>query len=119
MPIINPWFIYLANIANTLMIIGLFMVVSALVIALITWLINLDILCSEEERKEYKKRMKKCFITCVIGLLITTFVPSEKTIYSMIIADFITYENVETAADVIQDSVDYLFDKLDSAEEDK
>lgn len=119
MPIINPWFIYLASVANMLMIIGLFMVVCALVIAIVTWLINLDILCSEEKEKEYKKRMKKCFITCVIGLLITTFVPSEKTIYSMIIADFVTYENVETAADVIQDSIDYLFDKLDGAEEDK
>lgn len=119
MPIINPWFIYLANIANTLMIIGLFMVVGALVIAIIIWLINLDIFCSEEEEKNYKKRMNKCFIICVVGLLITTFVPSEKTIYSMIIANFVTYENVETAADVIQDNVDYLFDKLDDAEEDK
>ena len=37
--------------------------------------------------------------------------------YTMLVSSYVTTDNLETATEVIQDGVDYIFDKLDSDEE--
>lgn len=53
----------------------------------------------------------------VAGVLLMTFdmlLPSKKTCYQMMIASQVTEENVKKAEDVIKDSVDYIFEKINT-----
>ncbi len=44
------------------------------------------------------------------------FIPSQETMYKMLVTNYVTYENAEIATDAIKDSVDYIFDKLNLEE---
>lgn len=82
-PIINPWLFYL---------------------------IKYDM--DELDEVKVIKTIKKKII--VIALLITfaIFLPSKKTCYQMMIASQITDNNIQKAEDVIKNSVDYIFEKI-------
>ena len=55
---------------------------------------------------------KICLIACIVTGTFNLIIPSQKTMYTMLVANFVTYENVETATESIKDSVDYIFEKL-------
>lgn len=40
-------------------------------------------------------------------------IPSEETMYKMLVAQYVTYENVDKATESIKEGVDYIFKKLD------
>lgn len=48
----------------------------------------------------------------MITLIAFTFLPSEETCYKMMISAQVTEENINKAEDVIKDSVDYIFEKI-------
>ena len=50
----------------------------------------------------------------VVALFITNaFIPTKETAYTMLVASYVTEENVEKATDAIKSGVDYIFEKLD------
>ena len=118
MPIINPWIFYLTellsyidSVLNALITI----IVSALIISIVIY--SFDFYYQDEdESKLVKKWLKKGIIGLIIVVLFAGIIPSKKTIYQMLAANYVTYENVETASDIIKDSVDYIFEKLDKEE---
>lgn len=108
-PIINPWLFYLIDVIFS------FRVLSILITMLIFLSFAIDIIKYDmDELDEVKviKTLKKKVI--VIALLITfaIFLPSKKTCYHMIIASQVTDDNIQSAEDVIKDSVDYIFEKI-------
>lgn len=44
--------------------------------------------------------------------VVNIFVPSEKTVYKMMVANLATYENIDIAADTIEEAFDHVIDKL-------
>lgn len=108
-PIINPWLFYLIDVIFS------FRVLSILITMLIFLSFAIDIIKYDmDELDEVKviKTLKKKVI--VIALLITfaIFLPSKKTCYHMIIASQVTDDNIQSAENVIKDSVDYIFEKI-------
>lgn len=113
MPIINPWIFYLTelltyidSVLNALVII----IMAALIILIASYFFD----CyyqDGDELKFTKKWMKRGIIGLIIVVLFAGVIPSKKTIYQMLAANYVTYENVETASDIIKDSVDYIFEK--------
>ena len=71
----------------------------------------------DEIWESFIKWRKRTAITLVISILGLTFIPTKETMYKMLVANFVTYENVETATDAIKDSVDYIFEKLDGEDQ--
>lgn len=68
----------------------------------------------EKEKQSYFRYLKlvlKVIIPCVI---ITIFTPCSDTIYKMIVADNVTPHNIEVIGDTIEDSIDYIFEKINS-----
>ena len=45
--------------------------------------------------------------------------PSEKTLYSMVVLDNVTPNNIETIGNTGKDVVDYIFDKIDQMNEEE
>ena len=110
-PIINPWLFYRVDV------IGSFQILSILVALLIILSFAIEIVKYDEVEDELDKvKVIKAFKkkVIVIALLITfdMFLPSKKTCYQMMIASQVTEENVKKAEEVIKDSVDYIFEKI-------
>ena len=111
-PIINPWLFYLVDM------IGSFQILSILIVMLIIISFAIEIVkygedIDELDKVKVIKTFKKKVI--VIALLITfaIFLPSKDTCYKMMVASQITDTNIQKAEDVIKDSVDYIFEKID------
>ena len=120
MQIINPWIFYLINILENIMVTGIVLFVISVVTASVMGVMVFDPAesVSDEKKKLFKKMLKRVVIPIVVVCtLAITFIPSEKTMYTMLVSSYVTTDNLETATEVIQDGVDYIFDKLDSDEE--
>ena len=110
--IISPWIFYLINVVrnlsealNFVLIVLIFIFVSKL-IAIFAG--SLDDESLFDVKNVWKTLTAICAVTVVLVLL-----PSEETMYAMLVVNYVTYDNVEKATDAIKDSVDYIFDKID------
>lgn len=128
--VISPWVFYLINFLENLsraMIALLVVSVIIFVGAVVFWLIFDE---EEEDNKKfgpedrdykraiyYKKLLSKLAkISIVFVMLSSVFaitIPSTETMYTMLVAKYTTYENIDKATNTIKDGVDYIFDKLD------
>ena len=120
MQIINPWIFYLINILENIMLTGIVLFCISIVTAIVMGVMVFDPAesVSDEKKKLFKKMLKRVVVPIVVVCtLLITFIPSEKTMYTMLVSSYVTTDNLETATEVIQDGVDYIFDKLDSDEE--
>lgn len=142
MPIISPWVFYLIDVLGQLK--WIFGLLIAILIPTIIYAYVKSKNCfeetfnkyyysrfniSKEEAREkakeeiepvikrYNAFVRKGTIACIIMLSLFSLIPKQDTIYKMLVSRYVTYENVETATDVIKDSVDYIFEKLDGEEE--
>lgn len=71
-----------------------------------------------EDSDEYKVGLKllnwarKCIVPLVVLLIFSVFIPSEKTLYKMMVANVATYENIDLTAETIENAFDHVIDKL-------
>lgn len=112
--IINPWIFYLIDILENINICLDFVLTALVFITVIRFIMNLDL----KDDPIYKKKNKRYIIAMCIILATTAIIPSEKAMYTMLVSNYVTYDNVEKASDVIKDSVDYIFDKLEDKQND-
>lgn len=112
MSIINPWVFYLIDVLSTANDMTVTLSWISLIVGAAALFIMGDRYWTEAEKKMLKKVFKTALITAIVSSLTFTFIPSKETMYTMIVADNVTYENVELATDAIKDSVDYIFEKL-------
>lgn len=132
--IINPWVFYwievltkLCNFMEFLVVIGSVSILFLIIFACTCFYGMKENERFGEEDKDYKenktyflasKKIIKSFSYClIVSILFTTFIPSKETMYTMLVAQNVTTENIEIATDIIKDSVDYIFDKFNESEE--
>ena len=122
-PIINPWLVYLIDLFDNLkglFSIALILLGCAVVILSIIWFFS-----SLDHKQDYepivacKKNLKKSIIwLCVSGLLFTV-IPSKDTMYTMIVLDNITMDNIQAIGKTGKDVIDYITDQIDKVVNDK
>ena len=112
-PIINPWFFYLVDCLEGLQIVFIIVVIAlAFAILMLTDTIS-DLGWDEKEEMKSARRTRKIVIFFSIFLLIIIpLIPSKDTCYKMMVASQITDTNIQKAEDVIKESVDYIFEKI-------
>ena len=72
-----------------------------------------DIVDEDEEKlKANKKTNKRLLVVSLSMLIVITFIPAKETCYQMMVASQVTDDNIQKAEDVIKDSVDYIFEKI-------
>lgn len=114
-PIINPWIFYWAEVCESIkmesvifVILGMCLVFAFSMASIFNW-----------DNSDVKPRMLKYAICSTIAtvflLLISTFIPSEKTIYKMTVASYLTEDNVAQGKEEIKELVDYIADKIEDA----
>lgn len=117
MSVISPWIFYAINALNKLSIVLWIVGVALPVCFFGYYYVVLLGLYIDEEIIEFKKKQKSnikkviiATIVCVLGIIA---IPSEETMYKMLVAKYVTYENIDKATESIKDGVDYIFEKLD------
>ena len=122
-PIISPWWIYLIDLFDNLkglLGVALFLLGGAAVALLIIWFFSsLDYEQDEGPIVACKKYLKKSVIwLCVSGLFFTV-IPSKDTMYTMIVLDNVTTDNIQAIGKTGKDVVDYITDQIDKVVNDK
>lgn len=122
-PIVNPWLIYLIDLFDNLkglLTVALFLLGCAAVVLSIIWFF--DSMDYEQDYKSIvacKKNLKKSVIwLCVSGLLFTV-IPSKDTMYTMIVLDNVTTDNIQAIGKTSKDVIDYITDQIDKVVNDK
>lgn len=116
-PIISPWWIYLIDLFDNLkglLGVALFLLGGAAVALLIIWFFSsLDYEQDEGPIVACKKYLKKSVIwLCVSGLLFTV-IPPKDTMYTMIVLDNVTTDNIQAIGKTGKDIIDYITDQID------
>ena len=115
-PIISPVFIYLIGISSNIqwlcnLLAGL--AISLAVVASVIWLIN-EVEMYDDEDKQYTVRLclkiiKYSLIYAVILAVIASLIPSKEVATAMVVANYITPDNLQGTNDVIKSNLqDYV-----------
>ena len=121
MSIINPWIFYLIDVLSGLRevsVVAIFMTIIMLICIgiAIAWFKSEDSFYHSGDNASTVKALIQVLKKLSIVLCITTSVfvvtPSEETMYKMLVAQYVTYENVDKATESIKEGVDYIFKKL-------
>ena len=120
-PIISPWLIYLINLfdnLNVLLSAVLFLLGGAVATLLIILFFNyMD--RNDNCIVACKKCLKKLIIWLCVSSLLFTAIPSKDTMYTMIVLDNVTTDNIQTIGKTGKDVVDYITDQIDKVVNDK
>lgn len=119
MAIINPWIFYLIDVLSTLKGISLTVILITILGLIGTGVVTVIAKCDsfyDDDSARFItlliKLLKKLLIVLCISFGVYTVTPSEETMYKMLVAQNVTYENVDKATKTIKDGVDYIFKKL-------
>ena len=111
-PIINPWWIYLAEKSETLqegfLVFGVLALVACVVILVFNFLENF----------EYKTP-KWLVAIAIIGMLFGSLLPNQKTILTMMTVQQLTPDNIKNVGNTVEDTIDYVVDKIEDLIDEK
>lgn len=119
-PIISPWVFYLGDIVfslNVLTILGVIVCIP-LFLAVQRDLENLNkcgLLDDDEQEAKLNKFMKFRKLICIafcVFLFGCIFIPTKTTYYQMVVAHYVTYENLDKVKELTKDSINYILDKI-------
>lgn len=109
MTIINPWIFYLIDLLSGASdLAGLIMFVSIVLILVLGNIVYLF------EGDKLKPVLKKVLVIGAISIVIDVVIPSKQTMYTMLVATNVTTDTIDQAAELIKESVDYIFDRMEN-----
>ena len=119
-PVISPWVFYAISVADVVKFAAAIFAIFIGIGAIITTLANrFDYGEDDEDYLKWKPIAKRTTIVATVCLVFAIFIPSEKTITKMIVAQNVTYERVEVVTDTVQtvyEDIMGLFEDYDDGE---
>lgn len=109
-PIISPWTIYFASRVDSLKILAGCILVCCIVAICIAF-IEGDI--DYGSVLTHRSFMKKCVIISIISAVVLVITPSTETVYTMVVANEITPDNIQAFGKTGKNVVDYITDQID------
>ena len=109
-PIISPWTIYFASRIDSLKILAGCILVCC-IIAIYIAFIEGDI--DYGSVLIHRSFMKKCAIISIISAVVLVITPSTETVYTMVVANEITPDNIQAFGKTGKNVVDYITDQID------
>ncbi len=109
-PIVSPWIFYWVDALETIKGVSggfLFFSVIAFVICFISWCNDDN---SDDKKDFYSKAFKRIVGSIVVSLLLLTFIPTQETMYRMLIASYVTPESLNTIGNVTKETIQGAFD---------
>lgn len=122
--VINPMLFYWCSVSDTAKALAIIATIMLIVVCLVFLFVGAFHIGEAfnygggEDSNDYKVGVKflnwaqKYIVPLVVLLMLSIFIPSEKTLYKMMVANIATYENVDLTAKTIEDAFDHVIDKL-------
>lgn len=117
-PIINPWLIYLLNIISTLKtffaVLGFVMVIATM-ISIVVFMSIAEDYDFNPENKIVSRLKKKCiiiFALTVISILMAILLPDKETLYTMLVFNYITPNNIDLGVENVKTLIDYVVETI-------
>lgn len=122
--VINPMLFYWCSVSDTAKALAIIATIMLIVVCFVFLFIGAFHIGEAfnygggEDSDDYKVGAKflnwaqKCIVPLVVLLMLSIFIPSEKTLYKMMVANIATYENIDLTAETIEDAFDHVIDKL-------
>lgn len=110
MPIIDPMYLYLIEVLHNIDVLnqGVFILLLAASLTLTFILIGASE-APEEEKTVVKRWLKILYFALGVSLIICVFVPTKDMMYKMLIASYVTTDNIQIVNDAIKTNLqDYL-----------
>ena len=114
-PIISPWLIYFAELADSINTTFLFVVWIAFIIMAFAFIPYMD----NKKDETLKQCLKKSFIWFCISIAIVVITPSKDIVYTMVVLDNVTTDSIQAIGKTGKDVVDYITDQIDKIVNDK
>lgn len=109
MPIINPMYLYLIEVLHNLDVVNNIVFITLAFITLVTGVMYIIDDYAREQLKPHKGKMIALFIVFAVSALITVLIPTKDTMYKMLIASYVTTDNIQIVNDAIKTNLqDYL-----------
>lgn len=108
-PIISPWLIYFAELADSINMSFLFVTFIAFIIMAFAFIPYMD----NKKDETLKQCLKKSFIWFCISVAIVVMTPSKDTVYTMVVLDNVTTGNIQAIGKTGKDVVDYITEQID------
>lgn len=109
MPIINPMYLYLIEVLHNLDVINNLIFITLAFITLVTGVMYIIDDYARETLSQHKGKMIALFVAFVISVLIAVLVPTKDAMYKMLIASYVTTDNIQIVNDAIKTNLqDYL-----------
>lgn len=105
--IINPLWFYLISVSSNLQMACSIIATFAFIISVLMYPIL------EDTGADLKGWGPKLLIIGIICTFISILAPSKETCYQIMVASFITKENIEMTAEAGKEAVDYIVDSID------
>ena len=108
MPIIDPMYLYLIEVLHNLDVLnqGVFILASIIMIMLVVFYPE-SIKYDEDEK--FKKYIFICGFVWLLSFVICVFVPTKDAMYKMLLAHYVTTDNIQIVNDAIKGNLqDYL-----------
>lgn len=121
-PIINPAIIYVINLIGSLRV-GL--IVATVIFAVLTIFCAINYMDMSEGNSEKCKqsarnflRSSKRFLVCfALTFVLALFTPSKDTCIEMVVASYVTPDNIDAGVEKTKETVDYIVDKIKEVNE--
>ena len=111
-PIISPWVIYgieMLRYVNTVVFFGLF-ISAVMFLFMFAFVYSDDV--NEGDRVAIKRHMWKPAVVAVILLVTLVIIPSRETAYKMLMASYVTPNNIHTVGKEANEAVGVLLDNI-------
>lgn len=108
-PIISPWLIYFSELADSINMTFLFVALIAFIIMVFAFIPYMD----NKKDETLKQCLKKSFIWFCISIAIVVITPSKDTVYTMVVLDNVTTDNIQAIGKTDKDVVDYITEQID------
>lgn len=113
-PIINPWFFYWISTTDSIKFLAGLSALFLGVVGVLLFIFFIEIESEEDYvfSKKIKKVLKISIVLFSICLFLNIFLPSEDTLYKMMVSSCITEENIEKVGGSIEKVIDYTVDSI-------
>ena len=111
MPIIDPMYLYLIEVLHNLDVLnqGVFLLASIILGLLVFMYVNMKYDLPGSDLSEVKKYLKIVIGVWLVTAIIAIFVPTKDAMYKMLLAHYVTTDNIQLVNDAIKVNLqDYL-----------
>lgn len=102
-PIISPWIFYLIEVLGALKEVGW----ACCFISGVGFIVFF-VMASEINVETIRKIIRWPIIGIIVGVILTIFMPSEETMIKMLVASFVTPDNIELGVEGVKAIFDYI-----------